>query len=79
MVAQQAAYSYSHERIHSNPRQSRSYSRRIESLAVSSSERCRNPLHVHDPPQDDNNVQALLDQARACQEAELTAQLAAHQ
>ena len=60
-VAQQAAYSYSRERIHSTPRHNRSYSRRIESPAVSSSERRRNPPRGHDPPRDDNNVQALMD------------------
>ena len=36
VVAQQVAYSYSHEQIHSTPRPS--YSRRIESPAVSNSE-----------------------------------------
>ena len=37
-VAQQAAYSYSREWIHSTPRPSRSYSRHIDSPALSSSE-----------------------------------------
>ena len=41
-VAQQAAYSYSRDRIHSTPRQSRSYTQHIESPTVSSSERHRN-------------------------------------
>jgi len=37
-VAHQAAYSHSREKIHSTPRPSRSYSRHLESPAVSSSE-----------------------------------------
>ena len=46
-VAQQAAYSYSRERIHSTPRQSRSYNRHIELPAVSSSERrCDLPVGI---------------------------------
>ena len=78
-VPKQAAYSYSRERVHSTPHYNRSYSRRIESPAVSSSERRRNPPHGYNSPRDDNNVQALLNQARERQEAELAAQLAAHQ
>ena len=78
-VAQQAAYLYSRDRIHSTPRPSRSYSRHIESPAVSSSERHHNQPRRHDPPRADNNAQALVDQGRARREAELAAQLAAHQ
>ena len=45
---------------------------------VSRSEWCHNQSHVHDPPCTNNNAQVLMDQARTCQEVELTAQLAAH-
>ena len=77
-VAQQAAYSYSHERIHSTPRPSQSYSRHIDSPAVSSSEqRCNQPCG-HDPARDGANAQTLVDQGRARREAELAAQQAAH-
>ena len=41
-VAQQAAYSYSRERIHSTPHPSQSYSRHIDELAISSSGRNHN-------------------------------------
>ena len=37
------------------------------------------PPREHNPPRDDNNAQALVDQARARREAELAAQLGAHQ
>ena len=63
-LVQQQAYSYSRDRIHSTPRPSRSYSRHIDSPAVSSTEQHRNQPHGHDP---------------ARREAELAAQLAAHQ
>ena len=63
-VSQQAAYSYSRERIHSTPRHNRSYSRRTASPTVSSSERHHSPPRGHDPPHDNNNVQALMDEAR---------------
>ena len=72
-VAQQAAYLYSRERIHSTPRHSRSYSWRIESPAVSSSEQRRNQPRGHDLPRADNEAQPLVDQARARREAELAA------
>ena len=78
-LAQQAAYSYSRERVHSTPCPSRSYSWHIESPVVSSSERHRNHPRGHDPPHAVNHAQVLVDQARACQEAELAAPLAAHQ
>src|SRR4051812_16297356 len=79
VVAQQAAYSYSHERIHSTPHLSWSYSRHIESPAVSSSEQ-----HCNKPPRHylacgGVNAQTLVDQAMAPQEAELAAQLATQQ
>ena len=48
----------------------------MDSLAVSSSEQLRNPARGHDLPR---NTQALMDQDRARQEAELAAQYAAHQ
>ena len=68
-VAQQAAYSYSRDRIHSTPH--------MESPAVSSSERHRNQPRGHDPPRANNHAQLLVDQAQAHHEAELAAQLAA--
>ena len=55
-LAQQTAYSYSHEPIHSTPRPSRSYSRHIDSPAVSSSERGRNQPRGHDPMRDGANA-----------------------
>ena len=42
-LTQQQAYSHSRERIHSTPRPRRSYSRRLEEPAVSSSTQNRNP------------------------------------
>ena len=48
-VAQQVAYSYSRERVHSTPRPSQSYSRHIDSPLVSSSERHRNQPRGYDP------------------------------
>ena len=78
-VAQQAAYSYSRERIHSTPRPSRSYSRHIDSPAVSSSEQHRNHPREHDPARGGVDAQTLVDQGRARREAELAAQYAAHQ
>ena len=43
---------------------------------MSSSEQRHNPARGHDPP---HNTQALMDQDRACHEAELAAQSAARQ
>ena len=79
IVAQLAAYSYSHERIHSTPRSSPSYSRHIDSLAVLSTEQHRNQLRRPDPPHAGNDVQAFVDQGRGRHEAELAAQLAVPQ
>ena len=76
-VAQQAAYSYSRERIHSTPRPSRSYSRHMDSPAVSSSDRHHNQPRGHNPARD--GAQDLVDQVRACRKAELAAQRATHQ
>ena len=62
VMAQQEKYNYSWSRVHSTPIHSRSYSRCYESLAVSSSERRRNP------PQADRaalDAQTLVDQVRA--------------
>lgn len=78
-LEQQAAYSYSRERIHSTPRPSRSYSRHIDSPAVSSMEQRHNQPRGHDPAHGGANAQTLVDQGRARREAELAAQLAAHQ
>ena len=78
-VAQQAAYSYSRDRIHSTPRPSRSYSRHIDELAMSSSEWHRNQPRRPNPLGAGNDAQILVDQGRARHEAELVAQLAAQQ
>ena len=51
-LVQQEAYSYSRERIHSTPRPSWSYSRHINSPAISSSDRRRNQPREHDPARD---------------------------
>ena len=53
-LAQQEAYSYSQDRVHSTPRpsQSPSYSRHIDSAAVSSNARRRNQPREHDPMHD---------------------------
>ena len=64
-VAQQEKYSYSRNRVHSTPVPGRSYSRRVESPAVSSSEQRRNPLR--------SNAQAIVDEARARREAAVAA------
>ena len=72
-LEQQATYSYSGELVHSIPRPSRSYSKHIDSPAVSSSEQCRNPPHGHDPARGGANAQAVVDQGRARREAELAA------
>ena len=64
VVAQHAAYSYSHDRIHSTPRPSRSYSRHIDEPALSSSERHRNQPRRPDPPRAGNDAHALVDQGR---------------
>ena len=78
-MAQQVAYSYSRDRLHSTPRPSKSYSRHIDEPAVSCSERHRNQPRRPDPPRARNDAQALVDQGRARREAKLPAQLAAQQ
>ena len=60
-VAQQAAYSYSQDCIHSTPRPSKSYSRHIDSPAVSSSEQHHNQPRRHDSPRAGNDAQTLVD------------------
>ena len=76
-MAQQAAYLYSRDRIHSTPRPSGSYSRHIDEPAMSSNERHRNQPRRPDPSHVGNDAQALVDQGKARREAELVAQLAA--
>src|SRR3954468_3895974 len=72
-LVQQEAYSYSRDRIHSTPRPSRSYSRRMEEPAVSSNAR-REALRGNNPAGGVDNAQEVVDRARACREAELAAQ-----
>src|SRR3954467_1481933 len=69
-LAQQEAYSYSRERIHSTPRPSRSYSRHMEEPAESSNARRGAPRGNNPAP----DAQELVDRARAHREAELAAQ-----
>ena len=78
-MAQQVAYSYSWDRIHSMPCPSKTYNRYIDEPAVSSSGRYYNPPGGHDPTRGGANAQNVVDQGRACQEAELVAQYAARQ
>ena len=67
-LVQQEAYSYSRDRIHSTPRPSRSYSRHMDSPAVSSNvQHCDQP-RGHDPLHD--GAHNLVGQDRAPREAE---------
>ena len=70
---QQEAYSYSRDRIHSTPRPSRSYSRRMGEPAVSSKEQ-RGAPRGNKPAGGADNAQEVVDRARARREAELAAQ-----
>ena len=72
-MVQQHAYSYSRDRINSTPRPSRSYSRRVEEPAVSSSGRNHNPPWRPDPEGGRNEAQDLVDQGRARRDAGSTA------
>ena len=65
-VVQQQAYSYSRDRIHSTPRPSKSYSRHMESEALSSNAQRRDQHGGYNPVQD-----------RVSQEDKRAAQLAA--
>ena len=78
-LAQQEAYSYSRDRIHSTPRPSRrqSYSRRMDSAAVSSNARHRDQLCRWDPARD--GAPNLVDQDRIRQDVERAAQQAIEQ
>ena len=71
---QQEAYSYSRDRVHSTPRPSRSYNRRMDEPAVSSNARNRDPPRGHNPAGGAGDAQEVVDQARARREAELAAQ-----
>ena len=73
-LAQQEAYSYSRDRIHSTPRPSRSpsYSRHIDSAAVSSNARRHDHPRRHDRVLD--GALNLVDQDRIRQEAERAVQ-----
>ena len=78
-LAQQDAYSYSRDRIHSTPRPSwsPSYSRHMESADMSSNaQRCNRP-HRYEPVQ--AGATNLADQERIRQEADRAVQLAAEQ
>ena len=78
-LAQQEAYSYSQDMIHSTPRPSRipSYSRHMDSAAVSSNIWRRNQPGGHDPAR--HEALNLVDQDRIRQEAARVAQQAAEQ
>ena len=78
-LVQQEAYSYSRDRIHSTPRPSRSpsYSRHMDSAAMSSNAQRRNQPRRHDLVQD--GAFNLVDQERIRQEAERAVQLAVEQ
>ena len=75
-VAQQEKYTYSRSHVHSTPIPSHSYSRRIESPAISSNDRRQNPAR-DDPPVVD--AQALVDRARAQLEPAAAAAATAYQ
>src|SRR3954462_6850939 len=77
-LVQQEAYSYSRDRIHSNPRPSRSYNRHMDEPAVSSNAR-RGAPRGSNPAGGVDNAQEVVDRARARREAELAAQHQAHQ
>ena len=72
-LIQQEAYSYSRDRIHSTPRPSRSYSRRMEEPAISSNARGREAAHGNDPAGGVGDARDMVDRARAQREAELAA------
>ena len=78
-LAQQDAYSYSRDMIHSTPRPSRSpsYSRHMESAEMSSNAQRRNRPYRHEPVR--AGALNLADQERIRQEAERAAQMAAEQ
>jgi len=78
-LAEQEAYSYSRDRVHSTPRSSRSpsYSRHMDSAAVSSNVWRRNQPGGHDPTR--HGAFNLGDQDKIRQEAEQVAQLTAYQ
>ena len=78
-LVQQEAYSYSRDRIHSTPRPSRSYSRRMDEPAVSSNARNRDPPRGNNPAGGAGDAQEVVDRARARREAELAAQHEARQ
>ena len=77
-LAQQEAYSYSRDRIHSTPLPSQSYSRHMEEPTVSSNERCGAPCG-NNPAGGADNTQEVVDRARARREAELAAQYQSRQ
>ena len=62
-LVQQEAYSYSRDRIHSTPRPSRSYSRRMDEPAVSSNER-RGAPRGNNPAGGADNAQEVVDRAQ---------------
>ena len=72
-LVQQEAYSYSRDRIHSTPRPSRSYSRRMDELAVSSNAWNRDAPRGHNPAGGAGDAQEVVDRAQARREAELAA------
>ena len=78
-LVQQEAYSYSRDRIHSTPRPSRSYSRRMDEPTVSSNARNRDPPRGHNSAGGASDAQDVVNRAQARREAELEAQHEARQ
>ena len=64
-LIQQEAYSYSRDRIHSTPRPSQSYSRRLNEPAVSSNARGREAACGDSPVGGVRDAQDVVDRARA--------------
>ena len=64
-LVQQEAYSYSRDRIHSTPRPSRSYSRRMDEPAVSSNVRNRDQPRGNNPAGGAGDAQEVVNRARA--------------
>ena len=65
VVVQQQAYSYSRDRIHSNPHPSKCYSRHIDEPEVSSSARRRNVPQGPNPAHGGANAQDVVGNGRA--------------
>ena len=60
-LVQQEGYSYSRDRVHSTPRPSRSYSRRMDEPIVSSNARNRDPPRGNNPAGGAGDAQEVVD------------------